>query len=315
MTILQKSIALSPAVAAAFRLGQPVLALESAVITHGLPQPHNLELALALEAVALSEGVTPATIALLNGKVRIGLEREELEHLARMAGSAESGIRKVSRRDFGLVLAQKTMGGTTVAGTLIAAREAGIQVFATGGIGGVHRDAPFDISADLPELGRSPLVVVCAGAKAILDLPATLEYLETCGVPVLGYQTGEFPAFYSRESGLPVDGVVQTPQEVVQIARAQWGMGLAGAVLVVVPPPSEAALPASQVEDEIRQALKDASTQNIRGSAVTPFLLARVNELSHGQSMQANLALLQNNARIGAQIARAFALERGLPSA
>lgn len=305
---------LAPEVARALQSGQPVLALESAVITHGLPQPHNLELALALEHVSRQEGVVPATIALLDGKVRVGLSREELEHLAQEAGRISSQARKISRRDFGLALAQKVPGGTTVAGTLIAARAAGIRVFATGGIGGVHRDTPFDISADLPELGRSPLVVVCAGAKAILDLPATLEYLETSGVPVIGYQTSEFPAFYSRESGLRVDAMVQTPQEVVEIAWEQWRMGLEGAVLVVVPPPAEAALPAGQVDQEIRQALLEAAQQNVRGAAVTPFLLARVGELSHGSSLQANLALLKNNARIGAQIAKAFSSGKGMPS-
>jgi pseudouridylate synthase len=314
MNIFPKSMSFAPEVAAALQSGQPVLALESAVITHGLPRPHNLELALALEQVSRLEGVVPATIALLDGKVRVGLSRQELEHLAQSAGEISSPARKISRRDFGLALAQKVPGGTTVAGTLIAARAAGIRVFATGGIGGVHRDNPVDVSADLPELGRSPLVVVCAGAKAILDLPATLEYLETSGVPVIGYQTAEFPAFYSRESGLRVDATVQTPQDVVDIAQEQWRMGLEGAILVVVPPPMEAALPAGQVEQEIRQALLEAAQQNIRGTAVTPFLLARVGELSHGSSLQANLALLKNNARIGAQIAKAFASGKGMLS-
>ena len=314
MNTLPKSMVLSPEVARALQSGQPVLALESAVITHGLPQPHNLELALALEDVSQKEGAVPATIALLDGTVRVGLNRDDLNRLAQEAGRADSKARKISRRDFGLALAQKIPGGTTVAGTLIAARAAGIRVFATGGIGGVHRDAPMDVSADLPELGRSPLVVVCAGAKAILDLPGTLEYLETAGVPVIGYQTNEFPAFYSRESGFGVDATVQTPEEVVEIARNQWRMGLEGAILVVVAPPEEAALSAGQVEQEIQQALREAAAQNVRGAAVTPFLLARVGELSHGSSLAANLALLKNNARVGAQIARAFASGSGMPS-
>ena len=303
METLPKAVVLSRPVADALRIGAPVLALESAVITHGLPRPNNLELARSLEDLASSEGVVPATIAILDRHVHVGLTAQELERLAEDPSSA----RKISRRDFGIALASGNSGGTTVAGTLIAARSAGIRVFATGGIGGVHRDAPFDISADLPELGRSPLVVVCAGAKAILDLPATLEYLETSGVPVIGFGTQEFPAFYSRESGLPVDVMVQTAEEVAEIARAQWDMGITSAILVVVPPPAETALPADEVEKSIQSALEEARNQNIRGAAVTPFLLARVNALSHGSSMVANLAFLENNARIGARIAKALA--------
>ena len=283
------------------QLGLPVLALESAVITHGLPRPDNLQLAQSLEEEARACGATPATIAILDGKIHVGLEPAELERLATIASA-----RKISRRDFGLALARRESGGTTVAGTLIAARAAGIRVFATGGIGGVHRDAPTDVSADLPELGRTPLVVVCSGAKAILDLPATLEYLETAGVPVLGYGTSEFPAFYSRESGLPVDVRVDTPQEVARIARAQWELGIESAVLVGVPPPVEDAIPAGQIEGAIQKALEEARKEGIRGAKVTPFLLSRVKELSAGTSLKANLALLRNNARVGAQIAVAL---------
>jgi pseudouridine-5'-phosphate glycosidase len=224
-----------------------------------------------------------------------------MEHLA---NSPEA--RKISRRDFGLALARGESGGTTVAGTLIVVRAAGIRVFTTGGIGGVHRDAPTDVSADLPELGRTPLVVVCSGAKAILDLPATLEYLETTGVPVVGYRTSEFPAFYSRESGLPVDATADTPEEVARIARAQWDLGIESAVLVAVPPPIDDALPAGQVEGAIQKALEEARRDGIRGAKVTPYLLARVKELSAGASLKANLALLRNNARVGAQIAVAL---------
>lgn len=307
MDTLPKTITFSRPVADALRKGLPVLAFESAVITHGLPRPHNLELACSVEAEALSAGVIPATIAVMNKRVHIGLDEHELQQLAAPPEADQPVARKISRRDFGIALATGAAGGTTVAGTLIAARMAGIRVFATGGIGGVHRNAPFDVSADLPELARSSLVVVCAGAKAILDLPATLEYLETSGVPVIGFGTSEFPAFYSRESGLPVDACANSAEEVAEIARAQWGMGLAGAILVVVPPPIEAALPASQVESSIQKALEEARAQNIRGASVTPFLLARVSELSHGSSMEANLALLRNNARVGAQIARALA--------
>ena len=278
--------------------GRPVVALESAVVTHGLPRPQNLELARHMEQEIRSLGAIPATIALLDGRVHIGLESDELDRLA-----YEEHTRKISRRDFGIAIARRECGGTTVCGTLIAARAAGIRVFATGGIGGVHRDAPFDISADLPELGRSPLVVVCAGAKAILDLPNTLEYLETAGVPVIGYRTERFPAFYSLDSGLPVNLNAATPAEIAQVARAHWDTGLESAVLVGNPPPAESAIPAEEVEAVIQQALSEAKSQGIRGAATTPFLLARVSQLSHGASLQANLALLRNNARLAAQIA------------
>jgi pseudouridylate synthase len=292
---------LEQTVAHALRGGLPVVALESAVITHGLPRPENLKLAQALEQGVREQRVTPATIGLLDGKVHVGLTAEEMERLAN-----ESGARKISRRDFAVALATKENGGTTVAGTLIAARLAGIRVFATGGIGGVHRNAPFDVSADLPELGRSPLVVVCAGAKSILDLPATIEVLETMGVAVLGYGTDEFPAFYSCNSGLPVTARVDSPEAVARIARAQWEMGLESALLVVQPPPPEAALSSEYIEGVIHQALEEANRQKVSGSAVTPFLLDRVSQLSGGASLQANLALLHNNARLAAQIASAL---------
>jgi pseudouridylate synthase len=291
-----------PEVAQALAANQAVVALESTVITHGLPRPQNLELAQNMEQEVRAQGSVPATIAMLDGKVHIGLNPAELERL-----SNETHTRKISRRDFGIAIARKECGGTTVAATLIAASAAGIRVFATGGIGGVHRGSNFDISADLPELGRSPVVVVCAGAKAILDLPNTLEYLETAGVAVVGYQTSEFPAFYSRESGLPVNVRAETPAEIAAIAQAQWSLGIESAILVGNPPPAEAALPAEQVAGEIQQALDEAKAQGVRGAAMTPFLLARVSELSHGVSMRTNLALLRNNARLAAQIARAMA--------
>lgn len=288
-------------------MGQALVALETAVVTHGLPIPENLLLAQALEQEVRAQGATPATVALLDGHVHIGLNDEELVRLANLS----EPTRKISRRDFGIALARGEAGGTTVAGTLIAAHRAGIRVFATGGIGGVHRNAPFDVSADLAELGRTPMVVVCAGAKAILDLPATMEVLETSGVPVVGYQTDELPAFYSRTSGLPVTVRVDSPAEVAQIAKRHWEMGLEGAVLVVTPPPEEAALPAEQVEGVIAKALEEAEANHIHGAGVTPFLLARVSELSGGASMRANLALLRNNARLAAQIARELAVGFG----
>jgi pseudouridylate synthase len=295
---LPSSFVLSYDVSLALRSNQAVVALESAVVTHGLPRPENLRLAQKMEEVVRAHQAVPATVGLLDGKVHIGLSAEELDHLAN-----QDGARKISRRDFAIALARRENGGTTVAGTLIAAALAGIRVFATGGIGGVHRAAPFDVSADLPELARSPLVVVCAGAKAILDLPATVEYLETVGVPVLGYGTDEFPAFYSRSSGLPVNVRVESPAEIAAIARQHWELGLNSALLVVQPPPQEAALPADVIEAHIQQALDEAAQQKISGAAVTPFLLDRVSRLSGGASLHSNLALLQNNARLAAQIA------------
>ena len=300
---------LHPDVTRALTEGRPIVALESAVITHGLPRPENLELARSLEHEISELNAVPATIAMLDGKIHIGLDPAELDRLA-----CEENTRKISRRDFGMAIARGECGGTTVCGTLIAARAVGIQVFATGGIGGVHRDTRFDISADLPELGRSPLVVVCAGAKAILDLPNTLEYLETAGVPVVGYQTAEFPAFYSLSSGLKVNLNAQTPAEIAAVARAQWSIGIESAVLVANPPPAESAIPAGEIQAVIEQALAEAKSQGIRGAAVTPFLLARVSQLSHGASMQTNLALLRNNARLAALIARELAVPRNIHS-
>lgn len=288
-----------PSIALSLQNGLPVVALESAVITHGLPFPQNLELARQMEREVRDENASPATIAVIAGKVHIGLEDDELQKLADPGNPS----RKISRRDFGIASARGENGGTTVAGTLIAASAVGIRVFATGGIGGVHRNAPFDISADLQELGHTPMIVVCAGAKAILDLPATLEVLETMGIPVLGFQTEELPAFYSRESGLPVTLRVENVNEVVSIASFQWRTGLKGAVLVVVPPPQEYAIPAAIMSDVVERALAEAEVRQIRGSAVTPFLLNRVAELSHGNSLQSNLALLKNNACLAAKIA------------
>ncbi len=300
---------LSKGLIQARELGAPIVALESAVITHGLPRPDNLTLARDLEAVVRENGAMPATIALLEGKIRIGMSDSQLEKLAHLKET-----RKVSLRDIGIALLCGLSGGTTVAATLFAASQAGIRVFATGGIGGVHRGTPFDVSADLPQLGKSPLLVVCAGAKAILNLPATREVLETQGVPVIGYQTSEFPAFYTHSSGLPVDVTVETPEEAATIALASWKAGLNSAVLLVVPPPSESALPAEKVEAAIQAALAEADAQQIHGAAITPFLLGRVSALTKGDSLQANLALLKNNARVAAQAAVALTgLKREIP--
>jgi pseudouridine-5'-phosphate glycosidase len=299
--VKKTNIILSPEVARALNLSQPIVALESTVITHGLPHPQNLELARDMEQEIRHNGATPATIAILDGKIRIGLSDEELVRLAQ----AESTL-KVSRRDFATAIIKKATGGTTVAGTMFAAEQAGIKVFATGGIGGIHREGRYDISADLQALADTPMIVVCAGAKAILDLPATLEYLETMSVPVLGYQTDEFPAFYSRESGLDVSVRLDSPEEIAAFARAHWSAGGRGAVLVANPVPITDAIPRSEMEPIIVKASTEALAQNIHGQGVTPFLLKRISELTHGRSLRTNLSLLLNNARLAAQIARAM---------
>jgi pseudouridylate synthase len=303
---MPKMYALSETIQHAQRAGSPIVALESTVITHGLPIPHNLELARDMEAEVRAHGATPATIALLEGKVHIGLTEAQLTALAHMEQT-----RKISLRDFGIALAMGLSGGTTVAATLFVAAQAGIRVFATGGIGGVHRGAPFDISADLTQLGRSRVVVVCAGAKSILDLPATHEVLETQGVPVIGYQTSDFPGFFTRSSGLSVDQRVDTPAEAAQIALDAWEAGLNTAVLLVVPPPDETAMPAEEMEVAIQAALNEAQQAGIHGAATTPFLLKRVSELTGGESMRANLDLLKNNARVAAQVAKAMGSAAG----
>lgn len=289
---------LSEQVARALSLGLPVVALESTVITHGLPYPRNLELAREMETEVRREQALPATIALLDGQVKVGVVAKDLERLI------EGGdVHKLSARDFAAAISKGWSGGTTVSGTMLAAHTVGIRTFATGGIGGIHRGAPFDISADLTQLARTPMVVVCAGAKAILDLPATLEYLETFGIPVVGYQTDEFPAFYSRVSGLKVSVRVDSPQEVAAIANTHWSLGMSSALLVVYPPPEEEALGPEDVEGAIQRALAEAHESGVRGQGVTPFLLGRVSELTEGASLRANLALLRNNARLAAKIA------------
>lgn len=283
--------------------GGPVVALESTVIAHGLPYPENAAVARAMEAAIRAEGATPATIAVLDGRIVVGLSESEIERLA----TAE-GVLKASRRDLGVALARGGLAATTVAGTLACAALAGIRIFATGGIGGVHRGAArtFDISADLPELARAPVLTVCAGAKAILDLPLTLEYLETAGVPVVGFGTDELPAFYSRESGLRVPHRAESAAEVAAIAAAQWRSGLGGGVLVACPIPAEHALPRATVEAAIAEALARAEAEGIQGPALTPFLLARIGELTGGASIGANRALLLNNATWAARFAIAL---------
>lgn len=298
MNLNRTLINLGAEVRQALEFNLPLVALESTVITHGLPYPQNLQLARDMETEVRQLQAVPATVGVLDGRVLIGLDDGQLVKLAE-----STGLAKISVRDYAPAIAAGLSGGTTVAGTLLAAHLASLRVFATGGIGGVHRQAPFDVSTDLVQLARTPLVVVCAGAKAILDLPATLEVLETYGVPVIGYQTDEFPAFYTRRSGYPVSAHVDTPQQVAQLAQAHWSLGLSSAVLVCVPVPEEDALPAEQVIGAIEQALAEAHEKEIHGQQVTPFLLGRVSELTHGSSLKANLALLRNNARVAAQIA------------
>ncbi|MBN9387823.1 MAG: pseudouridine-5'-phosphate glycosidase [Chloroflexi bacterium] len=285
------------------REGEAVVALESTVISHGLPYPENLETAQALEEVVRAKGATPATIALLDGKIRVGLGQSELHRLA-----TEKGVAKVSRRDLPVVLARQGLGATTVAATMYAASLAKIRVFGTGGLGGVHRGATtsFDISADLTELARTPVIVVCAGAKAILDLPLTLEYLETQGVPVIGYKTDELPAFYTSKSGLKLEAWADSAAEIARIARIKWDLGLGGGMVVTVPPPPEADLPPQEIEKAIGRALAAAEQAGVKGKAVTPFLLNAVRLETEGKSLETNVALLKNNVSVAAEIALAL---------
>jgi len=291
----------SPQVKKAINQHSPIVALESTVITHGLPQPKNYEVALAMENEVIQENATPATICLIDGVIHVGIDNTELKALAQTTNSV-----KVSRKDIAYAVSFGLNGGTTVSGTMTVAHAAGIKVFATGGIGGVHRGNSFDISSDLPTLARIPMIVVCSGAKAILDIPATKENLETNGVPILGYKTDELPAFYSIHSGIKVDRQVNNAEEIVSIALNQWKLGLSSALLVTVPPPSDLEIPASEVEMQIEKALEEAMKNNISGPAITPYLLLKVNEITKGKSMRVNIALLKNNARVAAKIAVAL---------
>ncbi len=297
---MQTLLAFNPEVAAARKAGRPIVALESTLIAHGLPRPRNLETARALEAAVRDEGAVPATIAIADGRIRIGLDDELLEELA----TADT-VMKVSRRDLSACIANRKLGATTVAGTMIAAHMAGIRVFATGGIGGVHRGAErdFDVSADLEELARTPVAVVCSGAKSILDLPKTLEVLETKGVPVCGWRTDEFPAFYCRSSGLPVPLRCDEIESMARGLEVQRRLGLGGGALIVNPIPENAALPEELIEGAIHEAMRVAASAGIGGRDVTPFLLARIVDLTKGKSVDANVALVLSNARLAAKLA------------
>jgi pseudouridine-5'-phosphate glycosidase len=297
-------LTLNPPVAAALKRGQPVVALESTVITHGLPYPANVETALAMEQAVRDGGAVPATIAIVAGEIVVGLSEAQIEALGQ---AAHGTVRKCSRRDIPIAVGLGETAATTVAGTMILAHMAGIGVFATGGIGGVHRGHPFDVSADLIELGRTPVVVVCSGAKSILDLPLTLEVLETQGVPILGYGTDTLPAFYSHSSGLPIDARTDTPEQVARVAQAARKIGAQHGILVTVPVPAEHAVPGALAEEAINRATQEAEGQGIHGKAVTPYVLSRVAALTDGYSMAANRALLINNARVAARISAALA--------
>ena len=298
------SLSISTEVQSALNNHQAVVALESTLITHGLPHPVNVETARSMEAAVRESGAVPATIAILNGKITIGLAEDQIQELAQApAGS----VRKCSRRDLPIAVGLGQHGATTVAGTMIIAHLAGIKVFATGGIGGVHRGSPEDVSADLIEFGRTPVAVVSSGAKSILDLPLTLEVLETQGVPILGYQTDVLPSFYSQRTDLPIDQLIDSAKEAASIIRAADEIGAEHGILVAVPVPADQALPLDIAEAAIFQATREAEAMGIAGKEVTPFILNRVSQLTDGQSMAANIALLVNNARIAGQIARALA--------
>lgn len=282
----------------------PIVALESTIISHGMPFPQNYETALKVEQVLRENGAIPATIALINGKIKVGLTHEEIDHLSRLG----SKVIKASRRDLPYLLAQKMDGATTVASTMIAANLAGIRIFATGGIGGVHRGAAesFDISADLQELANTNVAVVCAGIKAILDIELTLEYLETFGVPVLGYKTSELPAFYSRKSGFKVNYEVENSSEIAQILKTKWALDLKGGVIIANPIPKDKQLEFEVMHVAINKALEEEKKLGIKGKESTPFLLGKVKELTDGLSLKANIELVLNNAKLAAEIAKEF---------
>lgn len=296
-------LSIAPEVEAALAAGQPVVALESTIITHGMPYPQNLEMARNVEAVIRRNGAVPATIAIMDGAFKVGVTAQDLERLAQTGGKAA----KASRRDVAALLVSGEAAGTTVATTMMAAAWAGIRVFATGGIGGVHRGAEttFDISADLEELSRTPVAVVCAGAKSILDIPKTLETLETNGVPVLGWQTEDFPAFWARTSGQKVDHRVENAEHAARVIDLQFALGMGG-VLVANPIPESHAMDANAIEARIDEAIKGAEREGVSRKELTPFLLKRIFELTEGKSLVANIALVENNAAVAAEIAVAL---------
>lgn len=298
---MNKYLSISPEVANALKEGRPVVALESTIISHGMPYPQNVETALKVEQTIRDNGAVPATIAIIGGQLKAGCTPEEIEYL----GKKGQAVTKASRRDLPVLIARKEDGATTVTTTMIIAAMAGIKIFATGGIGGVHRGAQqtFDISADLEELAQTPVMVICAGAKSILDLGLTLEYLETKGVPVIGYQTEELPAFYTRHSGFKVDYRLDSPEELAAAFKAKLDCGLKGGMLVTNPIPEQYSMPKEQIDAAIAQALKEMDEAGIHGKQCTPFLLAKVKDLTGGESLASNIQLVLNNARLAAQTA------------
>ena len=300
---MKQYIEFSTEVAQAKADKKPIVALESTIISHGMPYPQNVEMATTVENIIREYGAIPATIALIDGKIKIGLENDELELLAK-----SDNVAKVSRRDFAEVLATKQIGATTVASTMMSAELAEIQFFVTGGIGGVHRgvENTMDISADLEELGKTNVTVICAGAKSILDLPKTMEYLETKGVPVIGYQTDELPAFFTRQSGIKLNSSSENPDDIARICKIKNDLNIEGGVVIVNPVPKEDELPKSYIDGLIEEAVKEAETQGISGKDSTPFLLGKIVEKSEGKSLNTNIKLVENNAVLGAKIAVAF---------
>jgi pseudouridylate synthase len=296
-----QTVQLSPEVSTGLDANRAVVALESTVIAHGLPRPKNLETAIKLESIVRQGGAIPATIAILDGQITAGLNADQVRFIA-----VNDDIKKVSIRDLPIAVAHKWNGATTVATTSWIAHRAGISVFATGGIGGVHRGSLPDVSGDLPALATTPIIVVCSGAKIVLDLPATREWLETHGITVVGYQCDEMPAFYSRQSGLPIDVRVDSAEEVVRIFVAQRGLGLSNALLVTVPVPVDSEIPSAQLEQTLNAALSEAEQQRVSGRELTPFLLSRMSQLSGGSTLASNIALLENNTRVAAAIAVAL---------
>ena len=294
-------IKFSAEVQAARDAGLPIVALESTIITHGMPYPENVSTAFEVEEIIRAEGACPATIAILDGVIEIGLSQEQIEHLAQ-----RDDILKLSRADLAYALVAGKSGSTTVAATMICAAQAGIETFATGGVGGVHRGAEetFDISADLQELAKTPVMVVSAGVKALLDIPKTLELLETLGVPVVGFGTDEFPAFWSRESGEPCPMRLDAPEQIAALYKMRINLGLEGGMMVANPVPAESEIPRNEMESDIIEAIDEANRRNVSGKEVTPFVLSRIKELTDGESLVTNIALVKNNAKLAAQIAK-----------
>ena len=301
--MLNQYLDINPEVKKALDAGKAVVALESTIISHGMPYPRNVETALRVEEIVRENGAVPATIAIMNGKLKVGLTRDEIESLGK-----SHDVIKTSRRDIPFILSQGLNGATTVASTMVIASLAKIHIFATGGIGGVHCGAQetFDISADLQELAQTDVAVICAGAKSILDIGLTLEYLETQGVPVIGFGTDELPAFYTSKSGFPVDYRIDTPEGIAQALKTKWELGLKGGAVIANPIPKEYEMDANEINNVIASAIKEAQAKGIKGKATTPFLLSKVTEITKGSSLDANIQLVYNNAKVGAQIAVAY---------